>query len=205
MLGEHIFLFLGLIVLSYGLGCFSTARVLAKSVRSLNIYKIGTGHSDTENIFNHVSKPLGVLVGIIDFSKMYVYLFLLRLILVTTYSAFSMEDFHNNAWFLSVGFAMVVGHCLPVTHRFKGGRGIFTYMGLVTFFAPYPMLIISLLALVFVFFFKQIRFAQYMIVLLPPLINFLFPGGRDFLGNMIIIAILMGIINFFVSKNLGEI
>jgi glycerol-3-phosphate acyltransferase PlsY len=47
-------------------GGFSTARILAKSVRSLNIYKVGTGLADTENIFQNVSRPMGILVGLID-------------------------------------------------------------------------------------------------------------------------------------------
>ena len=94
---------------------------------------------------------------------------------------------------------------MPITHHFKGGRGLFTYMGLVTFIAPWPMIIVIFLAMIVVFFFKQIRFAQYMIVLLPPFINFFFPGGKEFLGKMFIAAFLMGIINYFVSKKLGEI
>jgi len=124
MLSEHIFLFIGLIIVSYGIGCFSTARILAKSVRSLNIYKVGSGHPDTENIFNNVSKPLGIVAGVLDFSKLYAYLYLLRFILIKTYPEFTLGSFQNNPWFLTIGFAMVVGHCLPVTHRFKGGRGI---------------------------------------------------------------------------------
>lgn len=100
---------------------------------------------------------------------------------------------------------MIIGHCLPANHHFKGGRGIFTYMGLVTFFAPYPMLIIAFLSFFLVYVFKQIRFAQYMIVLLPPFINFLFPGGKEFIGKMFVVALLMIIINFIVSKRLGEI
>ncbi len=63
MPAEHVFLFIGLIVVSYALGCLSTARILAKSARSLNIYKVGSGHPDTENIFCNVSKPLGCFGG----------------------------------------------------------------------------------------------------------------------------------------------
>lgn len=47
-------------LLSYGLGCFSTARMPAKSFVKLNIYKVGTGYADTENIYCHISKTLGI-------------------------------------------------------------------------------------------------------------------------------------------------
>jgi glycerol-3-phosphate acyltransferase PlsY len=47
-----------LILLSYLLGCFSTARLVAKWAKSLNIYRVGTGHADSENIYENVSHPL---------------------------------------------------------------------------------------------------------------------------------------------------
>jgi len=100
---------------------------------------------------------------------------------------------------------MILGHCLPVTHWFKGGRGIFTYIGFLLFFAPWPTIIVCIMAAILVAFFNQIRFSQYMIVLLPPFINFFFPGGKQFMAKMFLAAILMGIMNFFVSKKLGEI
>jgi len=55
-----------LILLSYLLGCFSTARLVAKWAKSLNIYRVGTGHADSENIYENVSHPLGLMVGAID-------------------------------------------------------------------------------------------------------------------------------------------
>jgi acyl phosphate:glycerol-3-phosphate acyltransferase len=196
----QILVFAGLIIVSYGLGCFSTARFIAKSFKSLNIYKVGTGHPDTENIYSNIDKFLGIIAGITDFGKIYVYLFFLKILLDLFYPCLATQNH-----LLILGFVMVIGHCLPATHHFKGGRGIFTYIGFVTFFAPIPMLIIALLAFILIVGFKQIRFAQYMVVLLPPFINFLFPGGKEFLGKMFLAALLMAIINVFVSKRLGEI
>lgn len=181
-------------------GCLSTSRIIAKSFRSLNIYKIGTGHPDTQNIYHNISKPLGIFAGIVDFSKIYIYLFILDIVLGRYYSSIATQNH-----FLVLGFVMIIGHSLPITHHFKGGRGIFTYMGFIAFFAPYPLIIVAALALVVVLIFDQIRFAQYMIVLLPPFLSFFFPGSKDFSGKLFIAAILMGIINFFVSKRLGEI
>ena len=175
----QILIFIGLMLVSYALGCFSTARIIAKNFKSLNIYKVGTGHPDTENIFSNIDKFLGIIVGIIDFGKIYVYLFILNIVLKKFYPCLSSQNH-----LLILGFLMIVGHCLPITHHFRGGRGIFTYIGFVTFFAPYPMIIIAGIAFIVIFAFKQIRFAQYMIVLLPPFINFLFPGGKEFVGKM---------------------
>ena len=200
-----IIVFGSLLVVSYLLGCFSTAKVLAKSFKSINVYKVGSGHPDTQNIYNNVDRTLGIFTGIVDFGKMYFYLFLLEKLLRYSSVTDAIEYIGTNDHLLILGFFMVIGHCLPVTHRFKGGRGIFTYTGFVLYFAPFPMMIIILLAIILVMFFKQIRFAQYMIVMLPPFINFFFEDDPSFLAKMFFAALLMGIINYIVSKKLGEI
>lgn len=201
-------IFIILLLISYLLGCFSTAKILTKTYRSMNIYKIGTGHPDTLNIYNNIDKTLGIVTGVLDIGKVFFFLAAIKIILFSSYSISlypTLETIATQNHLLVIGFVMIVGHCLPITHKFKGGRGIFTYIGFLFFFAPWPTIIVCLLASILVTFFNQIRFAQYMIVLLPPFINFLFPGGKEFLAKMFIAALLMGIMNFFVSKKLGEI
>lgn len=196
---------IGIIILSYLLGCFSTARVLAKSFKSLNIYKVGTGHPDTENIYRNVSKPLGILGGLLDSGKVYFYLFALKHIFGTFYPVLAHQKL-----LMIFGFAMIIGHCLPVSHKFRGGRGIFTYSGYVLFFAFWPMIIVVSLATLITVFFKQYRFSQYMIVLLPPIVLQIFTHFTgsyppDLVSKFLLAAVLMGIINVIVSKRLGEI
>ncbi len=205
------------IVLAYLYGCFSTARIVAKMARSLNIYKIGTGLADTENIFANVSRPLGVLAGALDAAKAYLFLLAVELAL----NMLAGKDLVPHAaklysphFMMLYGMAMLTGHCLPITHSFKGGRGIFTYSGFVAYLVFYPMLLTMAIAWLLVFFFKQIRFAQYMIVVLPGILAQIFysfiPMFRDdrpayFLAMMLGIAALMGILNYIVSKKMGEL
>ena len=70
-----------LVLISYILGCFSTAKILAKSYKNINIYKIGTGHPDTLNIFNNIDKALGIFTGILDIGKVFFYLAFIKVIL----------------------------------------------------------------------------------------------------------------------------
>ena len=70
--------FVVLLIISYLLGCFSTAKLFAKSYKSINVYKVGSGHPDTQNIYNNIDKTLGIFTGIVDFGKMYFYIHLLR-------------------------------------------------------------------------------------------------------------------------------
>lgn len=186
-------------------------------MRSLDIYKIGTGLADTENFYTNVSKPLGVLVGALDVAKAYIFLLVVEMVLrlIDRSGAISgIRPLYLPNLMLLYGTGMLVGHCLPFTNHFRGGRGIFTYMGFVAYFAFYPMLIAAVLAWILVHYFHQIRFAQYLIVILPvvlfqvlysivPAMNKQFPPY--FVPIMLGIALLMGGLNIIVSKKLGEI
>ncbi|HNX01531.1 MAG TPA: glycerol-3-phosphate acyltransferase [Candidatus Cloacimonadota bacterium] len=197
-------------LISYLFGCVSTSRFVARTYRNLKLDKIGTGLADTENIYTNVDKMLGILVGTIDVAKMYVYLLILRFVLDLI-----AKPLTHTIYMMIFAAVVLIGHCLPLTHRLRGGRGIFTYIGLVGYFAWMPALISGLFALIFISFFKQIRFAQYMVVILPAFINL---GIRHFLPSqtndvltsittfpLVVIAILMGVLNILVSKRLGEI
>ncbi|MCB5286855.1 MAG: glycerol-3-phosphate acyltransferase, partial [Candidatus Cloacimonetes bacterium] len=121
-----------LFILAYLYGGFSTAQVIAKSFRSLNVYKVGSGMADTENIYRNISRSMGLLVGAIDLSKAYLFLMVVEFILRLLDSAASFADFatlYSPTLMMVYGVGMLIGHCLPLTHNFRGGRGIFTYMG----------------------------------------------------------------------------
>jgi len=209
-----------LVLLSYFYGCFSTARIIARSFRSLNIYKVGSGFADTENIYLNISKPLGLLTGVLDLAKSYAYLFFLKRLLLFMDKMALPPDlsllYADNMFFI-YGVAMLIGHCLPLTNRLRGGRGIFTYIGFVLFLAPYPMLATLALAAVLVFGFGQIRFSQYTVVLLPVLLTVLLSALHPYLpflhlhymtaafsAKLLGLAVVMGLLNYLVSKKLGE-
>ncbi len=209
-----------IILLSYFYGGFSTARMLAKSFRSLNIYKVGTGLADTENIYYNVSKPLGILTGTLDAVKSYAFLFFASLLLSFMDKMPFPPDLsflYSNDLLMLYGLSMLIGHCLPLRRHFRGGRGIFTYFGIMLFFTPIPAVITGLLALILVMVFSQVRFAQYTIVILPVLLTLIcssfpfcsilapqFETGSLFTTKLLGMAFAMGVLNYFVSKKLGE-
>ncbi|HOR30031.1 MAG TPA: glycerol-3-phosphate acyltransferase, partial [Candidatus Syntrophosphaera thermopropionivorans] len=113
-----------IIIAAYFYGCISSARVVAKTFRSLNIYKVGTGLADTENIFVNVSRPLGVLVGLLDILKAFFFLLVIEYLVrwLNFYGIVEGADLlYNKNIMLLYGLAMLVGHCLPATNNFKGG------------------------------------------------------------------------------------
>jgi len=118
---------------------------------------------------------------------------------------------------LLYGTAVLIGHCLPLTNRLRGGRGIFTYLGIMAFFTFFPTLITGIVAMILVALFRQVRFAQYTCVILPVLLTQICTSfqfchilllsldiGSQFTTKLLGIVLIMGILNFVVSKKLGE-
>ncbi|HOH46577.1 MAG TPA: glycerol-3-phosphate acyltransferase [Candidatus Cloacimonadota bacterium] len=213
-----IFIVMALIaILAYVIGGFSTARIITRNVRSLNIYRIGTGLADTENIYMNVSKPMGMLVGAIDAAKSYLFLSLVNVILNLLNNmtgAIKLDLLYDPSIMMVYAIFMLIGHCLPMVSHFRGGRGIFTYLGIAAYFSLIPTLFTGLIAWILVLAWKQIRFAQYMIVILPVLLTSLLTPFLPFLNQELPryytplgtgMMLIMGILNFLVSKKLGEI
>mgnify|MGYP001493722255 CR=1 FL=1 len=76
------------------------------------------------------------------------------------------------------------------------------------------MMVIIVVAFILITKYKQIRFAQYLLVILPVFLELVLysfiPHFRKeqppyFLGMMVGIALFMGVLNFLVSKKLGEL
>jgi acyl phosphate:glycerol-3-phosphate acyltransferase len=196
-------------LISYLFGCVSTSRFVARTYRNLNLDRIGSGLADTENIYTNIDKTLGVLVGAIDAAKIYVFLLIIRFGL-----GFFADSLTRTNDMVLFGLFVLIGHCLPLTHHLRGGRGIFTYLGLVAFFAWAPMILAAFIALIVIFGFKQIRFGQYMIVIMPAFFNLairsFFPHTNASFTSiatfpLVITALIMGTLNIVVSKRLGEI
>jgi len=107
-----------LIVASYLLGSVPLSYLVARS-RGIDLRKQGTQQMGGGNLWRTTSRKLGVLVGIFDFLKGALMVFI--------------------AWRLGldagqqlvVGLAAIIGHNWPVFLRFHGGRGIATTLGII--------------------------------------------------------------------------
>jgi len=189
------------VIVCYLIGSFSFAQFFAKRYRKVNIYRSGDHTADASNVYRNISKPVGVLVWILDFLRVYVILWVGGKIFFPS----------NPLILLLIGMAIIVGHYLPIHNKFIGGHEIITYVGLLLYFAPFPTIIVIVLALLLILFFNQARFATYLIVIFTPILCYIFQyfkildSIRIDAKYLIITSILMGLINFFVTKRKGEI
>jgi glycerol-3-phosphate acyltransferase PlsY len=203
---ESLLIPISIALLAYICGLFSTARVFAKTFKYLKITKVGTGHADTKNIYSNVSKTMGVIVGIIDIAKMYLFLYFIKYIII---SVFNKPDLASDNLLFIYGFFLILGHCFPFYNKFKGGRGIFTYAGYLGFFAPASTLIVGIISAIIALAFGQYRAAKYFMVggpvvasLIISTITQVTPGLTM---KIFIAAILMIAVNFIVSRKRKEI
>ena len=118
-----------LIPLAYLLGTFPSAALVARS-RGIDITKAGSGNPGASNTTRLLGWKLGLVVLLADIGK--------GAIAAGVGLAL---DGHRGAYVL--GVAAVLGHVVPVTRRFKGGRGVATAAGALVVVFPLIVLVLG--------------------------------------------------------------
>lgn len=98
----------------------------------------------------------------------------------------------NSHWMYATGLAAVLGHCYPVFHRFKGGKGVATGLGVLLFTVPLAGLIILVTWLALTKVTKVAALASMLVVAMtPPLAIWQGAGGLDliWLGLTIVLIV----------------
>lgn len=140
---------IGLLVkmlLAYMLGSISGSLVMG-SLRQVDIRKSGSGNAGGTNAFRTQGLKFALPVVLIDIGK-------------GVLAAWFFPQFHINVLdtavpqeiqMLACGFAAVVGHCYPLWHGFRGGKGAATAVGALLIIQPaalLPMIVTWVLTLV---------------------------------------------------------
>ena len=110
--------FVLLIIASYLLGSMPLSYLTGRA-RGVDIKKQGTQQVGAGNLWRTTSRTLGLFVGIYDFLKGMLMVYIARTVGLDA----SLQLF--------VGIAVIIGHNWPVFLKFHGGRGIATMLGLI--------------------------------------------------------------------------
>ena len=100
------------VILSYLLGSINFAYITAR-IKGIDISSKGSGNPGTSNVLRTLGKGSAAIVLIGDLLK----------------GAIPIIFFYQDQYFLVYGLTAVVGHIYPVFHKFKGGKGVATYLG----------------------------------------------------------------------------
>ena len=101
-----------IIILSYFLGSVNFAYITAR-IKGIDISSSGSGNPGTSNVLRTLGKGSAAIVLIGDLLK----------------GALPVIFFSEDQYCLFYGVAAVLGHIYPVFYKFKGGKGVATYLG----------------------------------------------------------------------------
>jgi glycerol-3-phosphate acyltransferase PlsY len=127
-------------VYSYLLGSIPFGLVLTKIFLKKDIREIGSGNIGTTNVLRTGKKSLAVATLVLDLFKGY-----FSIIITFTY-------FENLISYSAL--ICFIGHILPVWLKFKGGKGVATYLGVILALSYKFFLIFGVTWLVLSFLFR---------------------------------------------------
>jgi len=170
------------ILIGYGIGCLSPSYVVSK-IKKIDVRKKGSGNLGATNVGLVIGKRWGVAVMIFDILKAYIAVKLGQ-------HLFSGKILAG----VLAGSAAMLGHNHPFYLKFRGGKGLATFGGLVLALNPIHFLILLTLGIV-----ASILFHYG--VMLPLTAAFIFPfvtawshyrmAGNDWIYGLLAFAILI--------------
>lgn len=97
--------------------------VLVPRLFGVDIYEVGSGNPGTTNVLRNLGKGAAAIVLVGD---------VLKGVVAAAIGAWVGPE----ATGFAAGFGAVAGHCFPLWHRFKGGKGVATTGGMLLWMSP---------------------------------------------------------------------
>lgn len=120
---------LGKLLASYLLGSVVGSLLLGR-LRGVDIRAAGSGNAGATNALRTQGKLFALGTAVIDFGKGMLAVALIAPLAMETSPLGAIETQ------LACGLAAVVGHCYPLFHGFRGGKGAGTLIGVVLWMFP---------------------------------------------------------------------
>ena len=172
---------------SYLLGSIPFGLILSQVFLKKDIRKSGSGNIGATNVLRTGGKFLSLLTLFLDGAKGYLAVFLT--------SKYSVD------YLILSSLIVFIGHLFPVWLRFKGGKGVATYVGIlfaIDLFYPIVFIIIWILI---IFVYKYASLAS----LISTLIVFVFSVFSKGLGESLILFIFLILIIFTHRTNIWRL
>lgn len=125
---ESLPLAIAAVVVGYAFGLLPSADIVAKR-GGVDVHHQGSGNPGASNITRLMGWRAGVLVFAMDGAKG-----------VAAAGMGALADGRVGAYIC--GIAAVIGHIYPITHKFKGGKGVATGAGVILAVAPLVSLVV---------------------------------------------------------------
>jgi glycerol-3-phosphate acyltransferase PlsY len=123
------------LIAAYLIGSVDFAVLVAR-IHGVDIRQVGSGNPGTSNVLRTLGKVPAAMVFIGD---------LLKGVIDAAMGTVAGGGDPQAVWAFAAGLAAVLGHCYPIFHRFKGGKGVATAAGVLIYTIPLGGLVLGVL------------------------------------------------------------
>ena len=174
------------ILMGYLIGSFPSGLVYTRLAGMEDIRNLGSGNIGATNVLRTGNKKIALATLITDMLKGITAILIAKSFLSDTQATF-------------IGVAAFLGHIYPVWLKFKGGKGVATYIGVIAGLSIWAVTGFALIWLIMAGLFRYSSLAALTASLAVPIIFYLQPDSQ----NIALISLVMTFIVFF--KHLGNI
>jgi len=163
MLNFELFL---IILVSYLFGSIPFGLLLTKIFLKKDIREIGSGNIGATNVLRSGNKILGYSTLVLD---------ILKAVLPILYIKFFMNDY----LYISA-LSIFIGHVFPIWLKFKGGKGVASYLGILCCLDIYTALIFGVVWITIFILFKFSSLSSLLASLTIPIFQFFYNSNSDY-------------------------
>ena len=149
-----------IIIISYLFGSIPFGLILTKNFIGKDIRKIGSGNIGATNVLRSGNKFIGYLTLALD---------ILKAVVPILYINF----YYNDQLYLA-SLSVFIGHVFPVWLKFKGGKGVATYVGILFCLNNLSGIIFCVTWLLIFFIFKYSSLSSIVSSFCIPIFHFFF-------------------------------
>ncbi len=149
------------LVAAYVVGSIDFAVIVAR-MHGVDIHEVGSGNPGTSNVLRTLGRGPAAMVLIGDTLKGVIGAYMGAVAGGLT-GATPTDGLSH--WTFAAGLAAVAGHCYPVFHKFRGGKGVATGFG-VMIFAVWQVALVSIVVWAILAKFTKVASVSSLIVIL---------------------------------------
>ena len=155
-----------IILISYLFGSIPFGLLLTKIFLKKDIREIGSGNIGATNVLRAGNKILGYSTLVLD---------ILKAVLPVLYIKFFMNDY----LYISA-LSIFIGHVFPIWLKFKGGKGVASYLGILCCLDIFTALIFGVVWISVFILFKFSSLSSLLASLTIPIFHFFYNSNSDY-------------------------
>lgn len=167
---------LWLVPLGYVSGSIPFGLLIAKASKGVDVRGIGSGNIGATNVLRAAGKGAAALTLALDMLKGWAPVALGRIVGA------------SDALVAGVALAAFLGHLYPVFLRFRGGKGVATFLGVLLALLPKVAFLVAGVWLLIAAVFRYSSLAALVAAAASPLLVWLLDGRRGFVALAIVLS-----------------